>query len=630
MNDGPGRIEQIAIGRRVVRVTGWLDAPAFAGSLSILLDGAAADADVVPSVSTTAGRKRFVAHVYVVTPNRAGSIAVVGPDGTVLSATDATRRVRLLPVGFIDNCQEGFATGWLCDPDLGADETAELVIDGLAPVPVLPLIDRQDVVAAGITPDPLVGFCVAVPWSIGDAARAPEQRAVRLMSRGIVVATATVMLQPRVPQPLVRAIASSRPDEVAPHRLASVRVGAHTTRPRILSVVAGAGGGTPQTNADLMRAIEPAFEPLILTSGPQSLRLDRIVGGEPAVVHDWQLSEPVTAEAHDSDSYRNYVVELLARERIDLVHIRHLAWHGLSLIAAAKAAGLPIVVSFHDYYAACPTVKLLDERNRFCGGNCTPGRGPCRAELWPVEALQPLKHVAVVPWRRMMSNALAQADHFVTTSVAARKLMLANLPQLAARPFDVIPHGRDFAEFRRHAGIPRSGERLKVLVLGNISPAKGAHVVAALAQDPRLEVHVLGEPAAFLTTADVVRHGTYDRDDVVRRIGEIGPHVGLIASIWPETHCHTLTELWAAGVPVVAFALGAVGERLGRCGGGWAIDGARTIDVVRMLHHLADEPGLVAAEADRVRVVQRDVLAAESTACMADRYAAIYRKLLAG
>jgi len=40
-------------------------------------------------------------------------------------------------------------------------------------------------------------------------------------------------------------------------------------------------------------------------------------------------------------------------------------------------------------------------------------------------------------------------------------------------------------------------------------------------------------------------------------------------SIWPETWCHTLTELWAVGLPVVGFNTGAVGERLQKTGAGW-------------------------------------------------------------
>ena len=52
----------------------------------------------------------------------------------------------------------------------------------------------------------------------------------------------------------------------------------------------------------------------------------------------------------------------------------------------------------------------------------------------------------------------------------------------------------------------------------------------------------------------------------------MSPDVGLVLSIWPETYCHTLTELWMCNVPVIGTSLGAVGDRLRKCGGGWVVN----------------------------------------------------------
>ena len=50
------------------------------------------------------------------------------------------------------------------------------------------------------------------------------------------------------------------------------------------------------------------------------------------------------------------------------------------------------------------------------------------------------------------------------------------------------------------------------------------------------------------------------------------PHLVGLLSIWPETFSHTLTEAWAAGIPVLASGLGALGERVRAHGGGWVLD----------------------------------------------------------
>src|SRR3546814_17553863 len=66
--------------------------------------------------------------------------------------------------------------------------------------------------------------------------------------------------------------------------------------------------------------------------------------------------------------------------------LRHLAWHSLNLPDVARGLGIPVVHSFHDYYAICPTVNLID-RN----GHYHPRGVADDAEnaLWPDDPLAP-------------------------------------------------------------------------------------------------------------------------------------------------------------------------------------------------------------------------------------------------
>lgn len=70
---------------------------------------------------------------------------------------------------------------------------------------------------------------------------------------------------------------------------------------------------------------------------------------------------------------------------------------------------------------------------------------------------------------------------------------------------------------------------------------------------------------------NVIVHGAYRRDEFQWHVARIRPHLGAVLSLWAETWCHTLTELWSAGVPVIGFNIGAVGERLSETGAGWAV-----------------------------------------------------------
>ena len=633
------RIESIAVGRNVIVVAGWIAPAPEPAELRIRIDGAEVDAMVEPPVVQGRDLVRFVAEIQRPQTREIRQLSVFLAGRDELPPRSDCRVGVLQPVGYLERVDGARAVGWLYDPDLSLGEHAAIEIDNVGRFEFMPDVERQDVVAAGVSATPLVGFEVSLLPSAGgllpDEPSGPIK--VRLVSRGRTVAVVDADLR-RTPNagPVADLSGSSAIDRdiaslpnIAPGgEPAVIARGADRSRPRVLSVIAATAGGTPQTNLDLMRGLEGEFEPFILAAASDHLELARVVGGRVEDVRRIGIGERIDPVTHDSPAYRAAVSEILAREAIDLVHVRHLAWHGVSLLERAKALSIPVLVSFHDFYAICPTVKLLDERGAFCGGRCTGGRGPCRPELWPPASLPPLKHAFVHQWRRTMTQALALADHFVTTSKRARDLIVDVIPELADRPFDVIRHGRDFASFHHLAAPPLAGERLRIVAPGNISPAKGAHVLAAIAADPRFEVHQIGEAAAFLSETAVVRHGAYARDELAAHIASIRPHIGLVASIWPETYCHTLTEVWASGVPVAAFDVGAIGERIASSGGGWLVRPPKAVAMLAKLIELAEDPDAIGEAIRAVHRLQATQLANETVDWMARHYAGIYRRLL--
>lgn len=402
-------------------------------------------------------------------------------------------------------------------------------------------------------------------------------------------------------------------------------------RPRILYVLSTKQGGTPQTNRDLMSALGGHAECFVLHSNAASLSLAFFDGEVLVELESRTLPSPIEALPHRSGLYDEWVMEWLLRHAIELVHVRHIAWHSLGLIDAAKMLGLPVIFSFHDFYAVCPTVKLLDENNVHCGGRCTATPGDCIPELWEPSALAPLKNASIYRWRDMFEDMLSRCDAFVTTSVRAKALLESSFPFLASRQFSIIPHGRDFAEMNCQTAALAEGEPLRLLVPGGISIAKGGKFLEELARSARpetLEIHVLGTVAEEISLPRHVHvHGPYLREEVVSRIAAIRPHLGAVLSSWPETYCHTLTELWAAGVPVVAFDIGAVGERIEESGAGWLVPMSveAMLDFLHRLRSQPEEWGQVNA-----RLAAWQQLARREHTCrvMGDAYLDLYESLL--
>ncbi|MBV8359333.1 MAG: glycosyltransferase, partial [Deltaproteobacteria bacterium] len=279
--------------------------------------------------------------------------------------------------------------------------------------------------------------------------------------------------------------------------LDQVRVLGSTPRPRVLYVLSTRTGGTPQTNDDLMEALADRYEPWVLRCDSQTLELSCRDPGSERLVETHRLGRTIVMSSHASAEYDEYVADVLIRYAFELVHIRHMAWHGLGLTSVCQRLRVPVVFSFHDFYTICPQLKLLDENGTFCGGRCTASKGDCEPDLWPARSAPPLKHRFVHRWREMMGKVLDQCDALVTTSTGTRATILDAFPNLGQKDFRIIPHGRSFATMENLAALPTIDDKLRVLLPGNMTVAKGAAFFTAVADLDvfgEVEFHLLGEP----------------------------------------------------------------------------------------------------------------------------------------
>jgi len=402
-------------------------------------------------------------------------------------------------------------------------------------------------------------------------------------------------------------------------------------RPRILFVLALEAGGTPLTNLDLMRALADRYEPFLLGSDGTVLTLQRLEAGALQEVEQLALNRPIRLAEHASAEYDRALAGLLVRHAIELVHVRHFAWHGLGLPLVARALGLPTVVSLHDFYALCASLKLLNAEGEPCPGCCTDALGECRAELWPEAEVPRLRGAWARRWRGQTGAALAAADALVTTSPQARARHVEAFPELARADFRVIPHGRDFPEMSAARTASLAGRPLRVLLPGHLDAAKGLGLIrtmAALDEGRRVEFHILGTAEGVTSAPGLTIHGAYPREEFAERARGLAPDIGAVLSRWPETHSHTLTELWAAGLPALGLDLGAIGERIRAQGGGWLMPPDSSPEaVLERLAALARDPAGLSRRRLEVRAWQRGEGAARDTAAMAADYDLLYREL---
>lgn len=344
----------------------------------------------------------------------------------------------------------------------------------------------------------------------------------------------------------------------------------------ILYVIhSGTTGGTFNTNRDLMKNVENEFN-VFLLGAEETLNLYKYENGELKSIKEFVRNLDWSSKTFH-DNWLTYIYyEILTQYSIDLVHIRHLIYHSFDLPQIAKKLNIPVVLSFHDFYFICPNYLLLNEKNEYCGGKCSKSVKNC--EL-PWDIFDDIHFKTMLPyWRKEVEKMFNYVDMFVTTSDIVKEIYLSVYSSglLNDNNFMVIEHGRDFPKLtEKYYEVPSNNKPLKILCpANNLNKTKGSDVIKSLKsidENNLIEFHFLGNCGDSVNNCGI-SHGRYERDDFYKKVKEIKPSFIGVFSIWPETFCHTITEAWSCGIPVIGSNIGVIEDRILKNNGGLLID----------------------------------------------------------
>ncbi|MCC6192999.1 MAG: glycosyltransferase [Burkholderiales bacterium] len=247
------------------------------------------------------------------------------------------------------------------------------------------------------------------------------------------------------------------------------------------------------------------------------------------------------------------LAETLRTLGVERLHFHHIHLQPRSILELPDVVGVPYDYTLHDYHPICPQYHLVAEDGRYCGEPDAAGCAACLARRpgqWGLD---------ITTWRAGFARLLRGAQRVIAPSQDVATRMHRYVPGLA---IEVWPHPEGPA-----APLPRA---VRVGILGNLSPEKGLHVVAACARDARerslpLAFRVLGsttEPIVQAPDAPLTIYGQYVDSELPQLIGAEKPDVLLFAAQVPETYAYTLSVALQSGLPIVASALGAFPERL--------------------------------------------------------------------
>ncbi len=345
-----------------------------------------------------------------------------------------------------------------------------------------------------------------------------------------------------------------------------------TWRQAALLITHASGGGVEQ------RVRLSAEEHARNGRRPIILRPAETAAGEPAIAAREGLTNDVPNLVFAMPGELPVLLRLLRAAKPDRIEAHHLADYPAAIYELITRLGMPYDVHVHDYAWFCPRISLVGAHSRYCGEPDLHGCETCVADHGGF-----LKEkISVAALRTRSATFLASARRVVVPS--------GDTGQRLRRHFDGLvtataPHEDDASIPLADPGMTagRSGPhgakletRARVCVVGSIGVHKGYEVLLACARNAAqrnldLEFVVVGhtiDDAALMATGRVFVTGRFEPGEAVDLIAAQNANIGFIASIWPETWCLSLGDLWRAGLTVAAFDIGAPAERIRQTGRG--------------------------------------------------------------
>lgn len=264
--------------------------------------------------------------------------------------------------------------------------------------------------------------------------------------------------------------------------------------------------------------------------------------------------------------------QTLAHFQPDLVHIEHLMGLPVGIMDVIQTAGLPYVVTLHDFWWICANANLL---TNYSGANCA---GPvahlnctrcvvARAHQTAAWLAAPAITGSLI-WRaQALRKILAGAAQIITPSTFMRDWYVAH--GVDASQIRVLAPGVEAPTTALPVRQRCPDKPVRLLYLGSIARIKGVHVVVAALQHVQgaVELWVAGDLTVDpvysaelrqLATTQVTFLGRLDRTSVWQTLAQVD--AVLIPSLSNESYCFVAREAFAARVPIIVAEIGALAE----------------------------------------------------------------------
>jgi glycosyltransferase involved in cell wall biosynthesis len=359
---------------------------------------------------------------------------------------------------------------------------------------------------------------------------------------------------------------------------------------------------------------------------------------------------------YDNPWIEQHLRQYLAQLKPDVFHLISGYLLGAGALQAARALGIPVVITLTDFWFLCPRINLLrpDGRlstsNRFDAQACTrckfeeKRRFRIPARLTPGIADRFWQHAFAPEWERLLPFSEV-ADQFrrrnqtlMQTLSAADALICPSrfsLEKFKARGIDphklvLNTHGLDCSNWLPALDVNKPNGVFRIGYMGQIDRHKGVHLLVEaftrLQSKTQLELAVHGDETAVPEYTRRLRRlagrngrikllGRYDPQQIAQLLAQID--VLVIPSTWNEIGPWVMYEALQCKTPVVASDIPNMSDVIWHEKNGLLFAYGDEAALTNQLQRLIDEPGLLSRLKDGIEPVKT---MAEEMATLQDVY----------
>ncbi|MDD6194913.1 MAG: glycosyltransferase [Lachnospiraceae bacterium] len=233
-----------------------------------------------------------------------------------------------------------------------------------------------------------------------------------------------------------------------------------------------------------------------------------------------------------------------------------------TILTLKEQHGSDLIMLFHDYFAICPSINLLDKDNTFCEDACGEVCEACYERNGYKATFQcDTRQQWLSNWNAFLSQCTEVRCFSQDTLDRVQKVYGQGLA------LTLVPHRVNYAFpiYKDH----KTTDTLNIGLLGVLAPHKGGEVVRQLLEEienQKLNISVRLIGWSFGVPLDKYscysETGKYKAEDLPKLVYENDIDIFMITSIWPETFSYTAQEIIHMGMPIAVYDLGAPAERV--------------------------------------------------------------------